>query len=83
MNNPLHSDEKLKVLDIPIIMQGWLDETTRLVELLHVLWRSVSYTHAVSNSTYKGDDKLIAHIRDSLDELYGDIEEVKSRLRNE
>lgn len=75
-----HPKDKISLASAKAILLHWLDETTRLVELLHVLWRSVSYNNLKDSRPCKGDDRLIRHIEDSLDKLYMEIEDMKERL---
>lgn len=65
-----------------ILLLRWVDEMVKLVELTEVLYRSICYTRdkfggETETRICMGDDELVRIIRDRLDSLFVEIEEVK------
>lgn len=65
-----------------ILLLRWIDELTKLSDLMEVLHRSVLWTqlkHGGEADTRiaMGDDELVKTIRDRLTNLFVEIEEVK------
>lgn len=64
-----------------ILLLRWIDELTRLTELMEVLHRSVLWTqleHGGEKNTRiaMGDDELVKIIRDRLTDLFVEVEDI-------
>ena len=71
------------VLDI--LLDRWVDELTKLSELMEVLHRSVLWTELEyggdrDTRIAMGDDELVKIIRDRLIDLFGEIQDFKSGI---
>lgn len=73
-------EEELTRRGVSVLLLRWVEELIRLSELSRVLYRSISYTQMNGNEPNKGDERLIQHIRDGLDNLFVEIEETIDRL---
>lgn len=67
-----------------ILLLRWIDELTKLSDLMEVLHRSVLWTQLKyggesDTRIAMGDDELVKIIRDRLTDLFVEVEEVKDR----
>lgn len=65
-----------------ILLLRWIDELTKLSDLMEVLHRSVLWTQLKyggesDTRIAMGDDELVKIIRDRLTDLFVEVEEVK------
>ncbi|MGL4621494.1 MAG: hypothetical protein ACRCZS_20945 [Chroococcidiopsis sp.] len=66
-----------------ILLDRWVDELTKLAELMEVLHRSVLWTQLKyggeeESKIAMGDDELVKIIRDRLLDLFSEVQDVKS-----
>lgn len=72
------SPPNLRTVRIPEkFILHWIKEGIRLHGLCEVLFRSLCYSDTGEKSYPRGDEALVEHIKDSLDRLWIEIEEVK------
>ena len=76
----MSDEEPLTRKHITVFMLRWVEELIRLSELSCVLRRSIEYNHMNGNEANKGDDQLIRHIRDGIDNLFAEIEDAIEQL---